>query len=91
MKDPKNASIVHRGSAVKINCVPEDHCIVIYRAYGNRTLNIGQDFPTNIDLNPDNYSFALFRTDHNHIDERPFMTKFVPVEGEETSPPILGI
>ena len=93
VEDLKNASIVSNGSTVTINCAPKNSCVVIYVAYGNDTLNIfTKMFPLHLSLNPDNYSFALFkRKDHNDIDERPFMNKFLVVErAKSSSPPAFG-
>ncbi|CAI8051932.1 hypothetical protein GBAR_LOCUS28410, partial [Geodia barretti] len=89
VEDLKNASIVSNGSTVTINCAPKNSCVVIYGAYGNDTLNIfTKMFPLHLSLNPDNYSFALFkRKDHNDIDERPFMNKFLVVERAKSSSP----
>ena len=93
VEDLKNASIVSNGSTVTINCAPKNSCVVIYGAYGNGTLNIfTKMFPLHLSLNPDNYSFALFKSkDHNDIDERPFMNTFLVVErGKSSSPPAFG-
>ena len=61
---------------------------MIYRAYGNNTLNIFGDFPLSITLGPGYYSFALFGVKDKDIDERPFLSKLVVVES--SSPPTFG-
>ena len=99
----KNASITRDGSVVTVNCTPDEtssSCVLVFRAHGNLTLNCNETFPTTITLNSNfNYTFAIFRKPNNHnIDERPFISKFVRGEEDETTsssqpssqPPVTG-
>ena len=86
--DPKNASISRNGSTVEIKCNPEEQrasCILVFRAYGNSTLNCVETFPATVILDSNrNYTFALFKR-LNNTEERPFFTKFV--QGKEDTRP----
>ena len=89
-KNPSNASISHTGSVVTIKCTPEEgtSCLVVYRAYGNSTLNIyNEEFPGTITVDQSgvNYTFAIFRNTSIDIDERPFFSEMIMVES--VSPP----
>ena len=88
--DPKNASISRNGLTVEIKCDPEEQrasCILVFRAYGNSTLNCVETFPDTVILDPNrNYTFALFKRQNNITEERPFFTKFVQGK-EDTRPP----
>ena len=99
----KNASIIQDGSVVTVTCTPDkasSSCVLVYRAHSNTTLSCKETFPTTIILDPNfNYAFAIFRKPNDHdIDERPFISKFVPGEEDETTtssqpspePPVTG-
>ena len=94
---PKNASISQSGSIVTVNCHPDDEtasCVVVYRAYGNSTLNVVEKFDSlTVTLETGNYTFAIFRrTNDNDIDDKPFISQMVVV-GETvslSSPPSSG-
>ena len=88
---------------MRVSCTPDEasvSCVLVFRAHGNSTLNCKETFPITIILDPQfNYTFAVFRRTNNHdIDERPFISLFVPGEEDETSsssqpspqPPVTG-
>ena len=96
-KNPSNASISHTGSVVTIECHPEEgtSCLVVYRAYGNSTLNIyNQEFPAKITFDhsePRNYTFAIFRKmNDKSVDRDPFISRMVMVGSVSTTPPKTG-
>ena len=70
-----------------------DSCVVVYRAYGNSTLNViyGNTVSITLTLETGNYSFAIFRrTGDSDIDERPFISRMIVVGETEPSPPPLS-
>ena len=87
----KNASISQSGSTVTVDCNADnesDSCVVVYRAYGNSTLNVtyGNTVSMTVTLETGNYTFAIFRrTSDNDIDERPFICRMVVVRETEPS------
>ena len=89
-EDLNNASISQTGSTVTVKCHPDDEtasCVVVYRAYGNSTLNVVDKVDSlTVALETGNYTFAIFRrTSDSDIDERPFISRMIVVDG--TSPP----
>ena len=86
-----NASISQSGSTVTVNCHSDnesDSCVVVYRAYGNSTLNVtyGNTVSVTVTLETGNYTFAIFRnTSDSDIDERPFISRMMVVRESETS------
>ena len=94
-KNPSNASISHTGSVVTITCTPEEgsSCVVVYRAYGNSTLNTyNKEFPVTITVDqsiPRNYTFAIFRKmNDKSVYRNPFISQVVMVGS--VSPPKTG-
>ena len=89
-KDLNNASISLSGSTVTVDCHPDDKtvsCVVVYRAYGNSTLNVVEKVNSlTVTLETGNYTFAIFRrTSDSDIDERPFISRMIVVEETEPS------
>ena len=86
-----NASISRNDSSLKVNCTPDEQsasCVLVYRAYGNSTLNHKEKFPVTINLDPNvNYTLALFRRLKNNTDERPFVSMFVQGKEDPSQPP----
>ena len=73
-----------------VKCNPDDEsdsCVVVYRAYDNSTLNVVEKVDSlTVTLETGNYTFAIFRrTSDSDIDERPFISRMIVVDG--TSPP----
>ena len=70
---------------MKIECVPEEEsasCLVVYRAYGNSTLNVisNKTISVMVTLMNGNYTFAIFRKRNmNSIDREPFISRMVTV------------
>ena len=88
--DLNNATISQSGSTVTVDCHPDDKttsCVVVYRAYGNSTLNVVEKVDSlTVRLENGNYTFAIFRrTSDSDIDKRPFISRMMVIDG--TSPP----
>ena len=67
-------------------------CLVVYRAYGNSTLNTyNKEFPVTITFDqsvPRNYTFAVFRKRNDKsIDRDPFISRMVTVGSVSTTSP----
>ena len=85
-KDLDNATISQNGPTVTVDCHPDGKttsCVVVYRAYGNSTLNVVDKVNSlTVALETGNYTFAIFRrTSDSDIDERPFISRMIVVDG----------
>ena len=77
-----------------ITCASEEKsvsCLVVYRAYGNSTLNVisNKTISVMVNLTNGNYTFAIFRKKNDtSVDRNPFISRMVMVGGlSTTSPP----
>ena len=71
-----------------VDCRADYECVVVYRAYGNSTLNLlyGNTVSKTVTLETGNYTFAIFRrTSESDIDERPFISRMIVIEDTEPS------